>query len=98
MTSALRASFPFQATVWGVAIGYLAHLLGDALTIQSVPFLLPINKTRFKVAAITTGQFTERVIIGPLLGLCAVGLTIWVLVRHHVIPGTWVATVAPWMP
>lgn len=98
MTSALKASFPFDATIWGVAIGYLAHLFGDALTIQGVPFLLPINKTRFKVAAITTGQFAERFIIGPLLGLCAVGLTIWALARHHVIPSAWVATVASWMP
>lgn len=49
----------------GIAVttGYALHLAGDALTKEGVPLLWPLNRTRFKVLAITTGGRLERGIV-----------------------------------
>lgn len=65
-------TLPLLATVVGVAVGSVAHLLGDMLTKEGCPLLWPVNKTRFHVLSLTTDHFGERVIIGPLLGVVAV--------------------------
>ena len=73
---ATQITLPALATVMGVSIGAVAHLLGDMLTIEGCPLLWPFTKTRFHVLSLTTGHFTERVIVGPLLGVVAVVQTL----------------------
>lgn len=78
-SSAIDA-FPVWLIPWACAIGYFAHIGpvgGDMLTLQGVPLLWPVNKTRFKLANVTTDHFTERVIIGPALGLIAIVQVLW---------------------
>lgn len=71
ISSSLSGLVPLDLTVWGVGIGATAHLLGDTFTRQGVPWLLPLSTTRFKLANLTTDHFTERVIVGPTLGITA---------------------------
>lgn len=72
--AAVRDLIPFDLVIWGVAIGATAHIAGDLLTEQGCPLLWPALPTRFKVANLTTDHFTERVIIGPALGVAALVL------------------------
>lgn len=65
---------PLDLVTWGFGIGYVSHLLTDALTKEGVPLLYPLVKTRFRVADITTGQFFERSVLSPLLMVAAVVL------------------------
>lgn len=66
-----QVTLPLMATVIGVFVGAVAHLMGDMLTKEGCPLLWPFNKTRFHVLSLTTDHFGERVIIGPLLGVVA---------------------------
>lgn len=68
----LLTDAPTDVLAIGVSVGVLAHLLGDSLTKEGVPWLYGFSKARFHVMSITTDHFTERVIIGPLLGVVAV--------------------------
>ncbi len=78
--SSMIDAFPVWLIPWACAIGYFAHigpLGGDMLTKEGCPLLWPFNKTRFKVANVTTDHFTERVILGPLLGIIAIVQVLW---------------------
>lgn len=74
---------PMDMVVWGFAVGYLAHIAGDMLTKEGCPLAWPVSKFRVRFASITTGHFTEEVVIGPGLGVVAVVLTVLLLARHQ---------------
>lgn len=72
----------------GIAIttGYALHLAGDAITKEGVPLLWPLNRTRFRVAGITTGGRMERgvaAVCGALVAVLA-----WSLVLSPAIAAT----------
>jgi membrane-bound metal-dependent hydrolase YbcI (DUF457 family) len=50
-----------------VAIGCLAHLIGDALTERGVPLLWPLTPRRFRIGAVDTGSRVERLVVAPVL-------------------------------
>lgn len=50
---------PVDAVVSGVAVGCVAHILGDMLTRQGCPLLWPFSGRRFRFAALTTGESWE---------------------------------------
>lgn len=54
-----------------VAVGTSAHLLGDCLTVQGCPLLLPVTKShQFALPPFlrfTTGHWQERFVVDPLL-------------------------------
>jgi membrane-bound metal-dependent hydrolase YbcI (DUF457 family) len=52
-----------------------AHLLGDALTREGIPVLWPFRHDRVRLATLTTGGLTERLLIGPAMLVAAVVLT-----------------------
>ena len=66
--------FPTDVLPWAVAIGATSHLITDMATKEGCPLLWPVSKFRFKFANLTTDHFTERVIVGPGLGLAAIWL------------------------
>lgn len=51
---------------WAVTIGVLAHLIGDALTEQGIPWLYPLRRW-YRMATIDTGKVVERWIVVPAL-------------------------------
>lgn len=76
---------PIDAIVSGVAIGTVAHILGDMLTEQGCPLFWPFSKARFKFANFTTGEMWETVtfwlltIALPVLVLWRTGWGSWLL-------------------
>lgn len=72
----------------GIAVttGYALHLAGDAITKEGVPLAWPLNRTRFRVAGITTGGRLER---GVALGCgLLVGALAWSTVLSPAIATT----------
>jgi len=57
---------------WAVAVGYLAHLIGDCLTPQGCPLFWPVP-WRIRIATIDTGKTVEKYLVVPALyvGLAA---------------------------
>jgi len=58
-----------------VVVGAAAHLFGDALTREGIPVLWPLRHDRVRLATLTTGGLTERLLIGPAMLVAAVVLT-----------------------
>lgn len=60
--------------------GCLAHLAGDALTVEGIPALLPVSPRRFRLLpsplSFTTGTWRETWVADPLL-LAALGWLAW---------------------
>lgn len=63
----------------GFTLGYLFHVLGDALSSSGVPLLYPFTKRRFMIPLYSTGGIREHVIffvtllwIADLLGLFSI--------------------------
>lgn len=46
----------------GISLGYLFHVLGDALSVSGVPLLYPFTEKRFKIPLYTTGGWREKII------------------------------------
>jgi len=63
---------------WAVAVGYLAHLMGDSMTEQGIPWLWPI-RTRFRVGSIDTGGSVELKVVVPALYAAGVITLIYAL-------------------
>lgn len=63
---------------WGSAVGYLSHLVADAMTVRGVPLLYPHRRQYHalpKILTITTGSMFESLIwVAALVGLIAVWL------------------------
>lgn len=63
---------------WAFMIGMLSHLIMDSFTKEGVPWLLPIPvKFGFpplRRLRITTGKFTEKFVVLPLLLIVLVAL------------------------
>ncbi|SDB93570.1 Membrane-bound metal-dependent hydrolase YbcI, DUF457 family [Raineyella antarctica] len=72
---------PLGLVTWSFGIGYVAHLLGDTLTREGVPYLLPLSRIRFHVADLTTGRFFEKHVLSPVLSLVVVGEMSWLFTR-----------------
>ncbi|MFI6430776.1 metal-dependent hydrolase [Rhodococcus oryzae] len=71
-----------------VGLGCAVHCLGDAITKEGVPFLapfLPWGRRRWwelrlpSMLSIRAGGTVEKVVLGPLLTLVAVGLAVWAI-------------------
>lgn len=58
------------AAVWGLAVGYVSHLLLDSMTDKSVPLLWP-GGPLFSLGSVATGKFGERLVLWLLLVVCA---------------------------
>lgn len=62
------------------ALGCASHLLGDSLTDEGIPLLLPLSKTHFRLLpeplAFTTGTRPERWVVAPGL-IVALGWIAW---------------------
>lgn len=63
----LGGFFGMNAAVFGIGIGYVSHLLLDALNPRGVPILYPFTKAKYHVANIRTGGEGEYVIFGMLV-------------------------------
>jgi membrane-bound metal-dependent hydrolase YbcI (DUF457 family) len=87
-TSAI-ARFPTDVIPWAVGIGVAAHITGDMLTKGGCPLFWPFWRHRFNVLRLTTEGFTERAIVGPVLGLVAIVLALYEagLIDHLGPPG-----------
>jgi|WetSurMetagenome_2_1015567.scaffolds.fasta_scaffold156521_2 membrane-bound metal-dependent hydrolase YbcI (DUF457 family) len=58
--------------------GYMSHIIIDAFNDRGVPLLFPFTwKFRFKVATITTGNWTEKLFCG--LVWIGIGYMVWLL-------------------
>ncbi len=53
--------FKFYLIAWALLIGYLAHLVGDALTVQGINFLHPFSTFEIH-GPIHTGKFLESIL------------------------------------
>ncbi len=60
---------------FGVSIGYISHLISDALTVSGVGFLNPIAHYKMR-GPIQTGTFTETLVFFAVIALDA-----WLLVH-----------------
>ncbi len=60
---------------FGLFIGYLSHLLSDALTVSGVNFLHPVAKFKIR-GPVRTGTFFEVIIFFLVIGVDA-----WLLVQ-----------------
>jgi len=60
---------------FGLFVGYLSHLLSDALTVSGVNFLHPLAKFRLR-GPVQTGTFLETLIF-----FAVIGLDVWLLVQ-----------------
>jgi len=64
------------------ALGYVAHLLGDAATVGGIPLLSPISERRVSLRSMRTGSGKEMVVAGVLLVIsCLCG---WALLPEGV--------------
>lgn len=68
-----------------IGVGYLAHILGDCLTLSGVPVLLPFSSRDFGLRLFRTGGGIENLLVAPVLGL-AVVWEVWVLIDPTVSP------------
>lgn len=57
-----------QALLFGIAFGYLSHLLADCMTKSGCPLLYPISKKSVRLLRITTGTVLEYFISLLLMG------------------------------
>lgn len=60
-----------------VAIGVTAHLIGDCMTEQGVPWLYP-HRVWYRIGTIDTGKWVERRVISPAL----IATLVFLVVRH----------------
>lgn len=60
---------------FGLFVGYLSHLLSDAMTVSGVNFLHPIGKFKIR-GPVQTGTFMETIVF-----LAVIGLDVWLLVQ-----------------
>ena len=59
--------------LYGYTIGYISHLLLDALTKAGIPLFYPISKKRFHLLNIKSGGIAERlIVVGIILLLITV--------------------------
>lgn len=74
LVNALVAAAAALALVWltsndvlvpsvAVAVGYLAHLIGDTFTKGGVPWMYPFSKTRLRLTTMKTGGPGEQVFV-----------------------------------
>lgn len=76
VSSTVFVAFPTTVVPWAVGIGVAAHIAGDMLTKQGCPLAWPVSKKRQRLATIQTGGTLESHLIGPVLGLVAIGLAL----------------------
>jgi membrane-bound metal-dependent hydrolase YbcI (DUF457 family) len=79
----VASGFDASALPWAVAVGYLAHLLGDSLTEQGLPVVLWPIRWRFRIATINTGGRVEKWVVGSAL---YAGIATVIVVTHN----TWI--------
>ena len=51
----------------GLSFGYLAHIMGDLLTTQGVPLLLPLSTKRYSLRLFSTGSKREHAFVQIVL-------------------------------
>jgi inner membrane protein len=77
----VAAVFEHPWLAW-FALGYAAHLLGDAATAGGIPVLSPFSERRVSLSSMRTGSGKEMVVAGVLLVLtCVCG---WALLPEGV--------------
>lgn len=69
-------------TGWALAVGYAAHIAGDALTEHGVPLGWP-HRRRYRLASIDTGEWVETRLVAPALGV-ALAVLAWRVATVHV--------------
>ena len=92
LTHALAAAFAAWGIVasgfdtgtlpWAVAVGYLAHLVGDSMTEWGLPVVLWPIRWRLRIATIDTGKSIEKWVIVP--GLYVAGLAATAYLTYEV--------------
>ena len=62
----LVTQVPLYGQSWWVPIcvGYLSHILGDALSASGVPLLYPVSKRRFKMRLLPVNSWQETAVVG----------------------------------
>lgn len=60
-----------------VFLGTLVHALGDAITVQGIPFWWPVSRRNFRLAHLRAGGPTERWLIRPALVLAIPVVPLW---------------------
>jgi inner membrane protein len=63
---------------WAVILGCVTHIVGDMLTVSGVPVFWPAQRC-YRIGRMRTGGDFENLFMTPLLALCAVGSTAWVI-------------------
>ncbi|MCW2901733.1 MAG: rane-bound metal-dependent hydrolase [Streptosporangiaceae bacterium] len=70
----VHSSVDMSVVPWAVAIGYVAHLLGDSLTERGIPLMWP-SPWRFRLATIDTGKGVEKWVVNPVVVVVALFAT-----------------------
>lgn len=73
------------AVALAFGVGYLAHILGDCLTLSGVPLLLPFKNKDYGLRLFRTGGWTETLLVSPVLGFLVVWQA-WMLIDPTVTP------------
>ncbi|HLC58244.1 MAG TPA: metal-dependent hydrolase [Candidatus Nanoarchaeia archaeon] len=58
--------FNLDIIAYPIAVGYIAHLLGDTITKEGITFFHPVSKFRLR-GPMRTGRFLEHIIMGLIL-------------------------------
>ena len=74
ITIALSLMVGFNPIVLGLYLGVMSHIILDTLNYKGIPWLYPIIKTKFHMARIKAGSFSDTVIGGICIAIAVVVL------------------------
>lgn len=63
-------SFIYLPVLIGFSIGFITHIILDAITKGGIPFLYPFSKKRYNFTVIKTGGIGETLFLGAFLLAC----------------------------
>ena len=74
-----------SASFWlPVCVGYLSHLLGDALSASGVPLFYPLSSKRFRFPILPVNSFLETAVVATIFFLTLILSVAGEQILHHV--------------
>ena len=78
--------FPYLNCIIGIVIGYLSHILMDAMTDNGVPLLWPLTKKKFSLMKLKTNRDEWIAItIFMFVLLCSVFYKFWDFIKYIIL-------------